>query len=221
MSCPYWAVPFHRFLRGRKLAKSAGGGITEKSRGRDASPRLPCPPCYFGAAKRVDVSARRRAFLAAARVAPGGLGPHASDNGRSGAHSWPECLRVWVRDCMQRAGVCWKTQTWRVSESLLGPHASDAWHGRARSWTKCLKGWVRAGTQRGSVCWKTRTRQRGCAADAHWHTARGEAATNNSAFRIPNSTLNSSFLIYSPRRLPCSISSSPSSPARCSRPSCA
>ena len=32
---------FHRFLRGRKLAKSAGGGITEKSRGRNASPRPP------------------------------------------------------------------------------------------------------------------------------------------------------------------------------------
>ena len=41
MGCPYWAEHFHRFLRGRKLAKSAGGGITEKSRGRDASPRPP------------------------------------------------------------------------------------------------------------------------------------------------------------------------------------
>jgi len=52
--CPaIWAdhsrqYQFHRFLRGRKLAKSAGGGQAEKSRGRVASPRPPARLPSFG-----------------------------------------------------------------------------------------------------------------------------------------------------------------------------
>jgi len=74
------------------------------------SPRPPCPPYYFGAAKRVDVSDERRAVLGGARVAPRRLGRHASDAWHGCARSWSECLGVWVRAGVQRGRVGCKTR---------------------------------------------------------------------------------------------------------------